>query len=74
METIYYQSTTDSSTDLYFHELSKGIYVFEYPVYVTRSGEYSSGPAVIRSLYSPEFSANTGGARISVEPAFGDIF
>lgn len=64
---VYYQTNKDASTNFYFDNLPKGTYVFEYPVYVTRTGEYSNGISNIQCIYAPEFSAHTGGERIIIE-------
>ncbi|RYZ33003.1 MAG: alpha-2-macroglobulin, partial [Sphingobacteriales bacterium] len=37
----YYESTGDAATNFYFSWLSKGVYVFEYPLRVTHSGNFS---------------------------------
>ncbi|MDR3061311.1 MAG: hypothetical protein LBU57_04250, partial [Dysgonamonadaceae bacterium] len=66
-QTVYYQSSKDASTHFYFYNLPKGTYVFEYPVYVTRAGEYSNGITTIQSMYAPEFVSNTEGIKVLVE-------
>ncbi len=63
---MYYQTSTDASTNFYFDNLPKGTYVLEYSVYVTRRGNYSSGIATIQSMYAPEFTSHTEGSRIEV--------
>ena len=47
--------------------MRKGMYVIEYQVYVTRSGEYRSGIATIQSAYAPEFGGHTGGYKVVVK-------
>jgi len=64
---IYYQSTKDASTNFYFDNLPKGTYVFEYPVSVNRTGEYSNGITSIQCLYAPEFVSHTAGLKITVK-------
>ncbi len=66
-QVIYYQTSKDASTNFYFYNLPKGTYVFEYPVYVTRAGEYSNGITTIQSLYAPEFVSNTEGIKVFVK-------
>jgi len=66
-ETVYYQETRDASTNFYFDQLRKGTYVFEYPVYVNRTGEYSNGITTIQCLYAPEFISHTQGIKITVK-------
>ena len=51
--------------------LPKGTHVFEYPVYVTRAGEYSGGIATIQCMYAPEFVSNTEGIKVVVIEIFG---
>jgi hypothetical protein len=63
----YYQTTKDASTDFFFNWLPKGVYIFEYPLYVTHAGEFTSGIAAIECMYAPEFSAHSEGGKIKVE-------
>jgi hypothetical protein len=63
----YYESTKDASTNFFFDALPKGIYVFEYPLYVTSAGNFSNGVTTIQCMYAPEFTAHSEGIRISVE-------
>jgi len=65
--TIYYQSVKDASTNFYFDHLAKGTYVFEYPVYVNRTGEYSNGITTIQCMYAPEFVSHTKGIKVVVK-------
>lgn len=64
---IYYQTSKDASTNFFFDFLAKGTYVFEYPVYVNREGEYSNGITSIQCMYAPEFTSHTGGERVTVK-------
>ena len=63
----YYESTKDVSTDFFFSTLSKGTYVFEYPLLVGQSGNFSNGITSIECMYAPEFAYHTEGIRVSVE-------
>lgn len=65
--TYYYQSTKDASTNFFFDNLRKGTYVFEYPVYVNRTGEYSNGITTIQCMYAPEFVSHTAGIKVIVK-------
>ena len=59
----YYQSFRDASVNFFFDQIRRGTYVFEYTLYVTQSGEFSSGYASLQCMYAPEFcahSANSG--------------
>ena len=64
---VYYQSTKDASTNFFFSVMPKGTYVFEYQMYVNRSGEYSNGITTIQCLYAPEYISHTAGERIVVQ-------
>jgi len=63
----YYETTRDASTNFFFSYLRKGVYVFEYPLFVTNKGNFSNGITTIQSMYAPEFSAHSEGIRINVE-------
>ncbi|MDO5664028.1 MAG: alpha-2-macroglobulin family protein [Bacteroidia bacterium] len=64
--TIYYQTSKDASTNFYFDTLPRGTYVFEYGVFVTRTGDYSNGITTIQCMYAPEFTSHTAGIRVRV--------
>jgi uncharacterized protein YfaS (alpha-2-macroglobulin family) len=63
----YYESTKDVSTEFFFPSVPKGVYVFEYPLVVEQTGEYSNGVASVECMYAPEFAFHTEGIRINVE-------
>ncbi len=63
----YYESTKDASTNFFIDYLPKGIYVFEYPLRVSHSGDFSNGITSIQSMYAPEFSSHSEGVRLVVE-------
>ena len=63
----YYEATKDASTDFFFDRLPKGTYVFDYPVHITHSGNFSSGIATIECMYAPEFSSHSEGFSIHVK-------
>ncbi len=62
----YYESTKDASTNFFFGWLPKGTYVFEYPMFVTHSGNFSNGITTIQCMYAPEFTSHSEGVRVSV--------
>ncbi len=62
----YYESTKDASTNFFFSQLTKGTYVFEYPLFVTHAGNFSNGITTIQCMYAPEFSSHSEGVRIKV--------
>ncbi|HLG40668.1 MAG TPA: hypothetical protein VI461_13410, partial [Chitinophagaceae bacterium] len=63
----YYESTKDASTNFFFSNLRKGTYVFEYPLFVTHTGNFSNGVTTIQCMYAPEFTSHSEGIRINVE-------
>ncbi len=62
----YYESTKDASTNFFFENLAKGVYVFEYDLRVNNAGNFSNGITDIQSMYAPEFSSHSEGIRIKV--------
>ena len=64
---MYYQTSKDASTNFYFDVMPKGTYVFEYPVYVSRTGEYANGITTIQCMYAPEFVSHTAGIKVTVK-------
>ncbi|MDR0333108.1 MAG: hypothetical protein LBI15_06545 [Dysgonamonadaceae bacterium] len=63
----FYQTSRDASTNFYFDVLPRGTYVFEYSVFVNRTGSYSNGITTIQCMYAPEFTSHTSGIRINVK-------
>jgi hypothetical protein len=64
---MFYQTSRDASTNFYFDVLPRGTYVFEYAVFVNRTGSYSNGITTIQCMYAPEFTSHTSGIRINVK-------
>jgi uncharacterized protein YfaS (alpha-2-macroglobulin family) len=62
----FYQTTGDVSIQYFFDFMPKGSYVFEYDLWVARSGEYSNGIGTIQCLYAPEFSNNTNSIHLKI--------
>ena len=63
----YYESTRDLATNFFISYLSKGTYVFEYPLRVQHKGNFSNGITTIQCMYAPEFTAHSEGIRVIVE-------
>ncbi len=63
----YYESTKDGSTNFFMDYLRKGTYVFEYPVRITHSGDFSNGITSIQCMYAPEFASHSKGVRVKIE-------
>lgn len=62
----YYESTRDAATNFFFSWLSKGTYVFEYPLVVNHYGDFSNGITTIQCMYAPEFTSHSEGIRVKV--------
>lgn len=62
----YYQSTKDAATNFFFDYLPKGTFVFEYDLRVNNAGSFSNGITTIQSMYAPEFTSHSEGARITI--------
>ncbi len=63
----YYESTRDAATSFFFEYLRKGTYVFEYPLLVSQTGEFSNGITTIQCMYAPEFTSHSEGVRIKID-------
>lgn len=63
----YYESTKDASTNFFFNNMRRGTYVFEYPLFVTHSGNFSNGITTIQCMYAPEFTSHSEGIRFTVK-------
>lgn len=62
----YYESTKDVSSNFFISHLAKGTYVFDYPLFITHTGQFSVGIATIQSMYAPEFTSHSAGIKIRV--------
>jgi uncharacterized protein YfaS (alpha-2-macroglobulin family) len=63
----YYESSRDASTNFFFDYLSKGNYVFEYPLRVNHKGDFSNGITTIQCMYAPEFTSHSQGERVKID-------
>lgn len=63
----YYESTKDAATHFFFDFLPKGTYVFEYPLRVNHSGDFSNGITSIQCMYAPEFTSHSKGVRVKIK-------
>ncbi|HRN91607.1 MAG TPA: alpha-2-macroglobulin family protein [Ferruginibacter sp.] len=62
----YYESTKDLASHFFIDYLPKGTYVFEYALFATHAGDFSSGISSIQSMYAPEFNSHSDGIRIQI--------
>lgn len=63
----YYESTRDLATHFFISYLSKGTYVFEYPLRVQHKGDFSNGITTMQCMYAPEFTTHSEGVRVVIE-------
>ncbi|RAJ20858.1 alpha-2-macroglobulin family protein [Pedobacter cryoconitis] len=63
----YYESTKDASTNFFISYLRKGVYVFEYALRVTHTGNFSNGITTLQCMYAPEFTTHSPGVRVTVK-------
>jgi len=63
----YVHMKDDVSTNFFFGWLPKGSHVFEYPVRVFHSGDFSNGITTIQCMYAPEFTSHSEGIRMVVD-------
>ena len=62
----WYEEIRDSGTNFFFDWLPVGEYTFKYRLRVAMAGEFRVAPAVVQSMYAPEFTAYSTGAEIEV--------
>ncbi len=63
----YYEATGDAATNFFISYLRKGTYVFEYPLRISHSGNFSNGITTIQCMYAPEFTSHSEGVRVVVK-------
>ncbi len=63
----YYESIRDAAVNFYFDYLPTGNYVFEYPLRVVHSGDFSNGISTIQCMYAPEFTAHSRGVNLKLK-------
>ncbi len=63
----FYISPKDAAMYYYFEHLSKGTFVFEYPLWITHAGNFASGLATVQCLYAPEFLSNSASEQVHIK-------
>ena len=63
----YYLDVRDDHLDCYIDRLNQGHYYVEYDLLVRHSGSFSNGIAILRSVYAPEFRANSASIELIIE-------
>jgi uncharacterized protein YfaS (alpha-2-macroglobulin family) len=63
----WYEEVRDSGTNFFFEWLPAGEYTFKYRLRANMAGAFRVGPAILQSMYAPEFTAYSAGHRLEVE-------
>lgn len=61
-----YEETRDSGTNFFFERLPQGEYTLKYRLRANMAGIFRASPAVLQSMYAPEFAAFSAGGMIHV--------
>jgi uncharacterized protein YfaS (alpha-2-macroglobulin family) len=64
----WYEEVRDSGTNFFFEWLPAGEYTFKYRLRANMGGTFRVGPAVLQSMYAPEFTAYSAGHLLAVGP------
>jgi uncharacterized protein YfaS (alpha-2-macroglobulin family) len=63
----WYEEVRDSGTNFFFEWLPAGEYTFKYRLRANMAGTFRVAPAVLQSMYAPEFTAYSAGHRLEVD-------
>ncbi len=64
----WYEEVRDSGTNFFFEWLPAGEYTLRYRLRATMAGTFRVAPAVLQSMYAPEFTAYSAGNTLEVDP------
>lgn len=62
----YYTDVRDDALNCYIDHLAEGHYYVEYDLWVRNAGTFAGGIGSLRSVYAPEFRANTTSTTIRI--------
>ena len=62
----YYVDIRDDRMDCYIDLLEEGQYYVEYDLWVRHAGVFANGIGILRSVYAPEYRANTASTKIRI--------
>lgn len=62
----FYEEVRDSGTNFFFEHLPAGQYTFKYRLRANLGGVFRVGPALVQSMYAPEFTAYSAGHVLTV--------
>ena len=63
-----YEEVRDSGMNFFFERLPVGEYTMKHRLRATTAGTFQSAPATLQSMYAPEFTAYSTGARLTIAP------
>jgi uncharacterized protein YfaS (alpha-2-macroglobulin family) len=64
---VRYEEIRDSGTNFFMEWLPAGEYTLKYRLRANMSGTFRVGPAILQSMYAPEFTAYSAGAELEVD-------
>jgi uncharacterized protein YfaS (alpha-2-macroglobulin family) len=64
----YYEEIRDSGVNFFFSWLPQGTFTFRYRIRAATAGVFLTGPAVLQSMYAPEFGAHSSGQELVIQP------
>jgi uncharacterized protein YfaS (alpha-2-macroglobulin family) len=62
----FYEEVRDSGSNFFFEHLPAGQYTFKYRLRANLGGTFRVGPAVVQSMYAPEFTAYSAGHQLTI--------
>jgi uncharacterized protein YfaS (alpha-2-macroglobulin family) len=66
MGIYWYEEIRDNGTNFFFERLPNGQYTFKYRIRASLAGKFRAGPAMIQSLYAPEFVGFSEGHELKI--------
>ncbi|MEJ2084439.1 MAG: MG2 domain-containing protein [Acidobacteriota bacterium] len=64
----WYEEIRDSGTNFFIENLPVGEFTLRYRLRAATAGAFRTGPAIVQSMYAPEFSAYSSGFELEIEP------
>lgn len=64
-----YRESRPDRTNFYIYYMPQGVYVYEYKLYATVAGTYTSGIATVTCDQAPDLTAHSAGSRLKITQA-----
>lgn len=61
-----YRESRPDRTNFYIYYMPQGVYVYEYKLYATVAGTYTSGVATVTCDQAPDLTAHSSGSRLKI--------